>query len=235
VDLCGPGNSPERRKADCSAAVAAASDARLRCWAAGPLLSPRLLSPRCVAEFSRTRSRRRRWRGAASGAPRAGLWPWKAPPGAPAPSPPRQGATDLPGFIYVPADTAGSRLPRAPIIPVAAAASRTLRVAARSAFADPGPTGRSTGTGSYQEDGDRLGLSPGPGHVLATGFGTCEGKGRTSRPGRTGTRATRAARLEWPDATPRSRDAILPANFDSGPRARGGGMRCGPDVRERPL
>ena len=122
--------------------------------------------------------------------PRAGLWPWKAPPGAPAPSPPRQGAIDLPGFVYVPAGTAGSRLPRASIIPVAAAASRTLRVAARSAFADPGPTGRSTGTGSYQEDGDRLGLSPGPGHVLATGFGTCEGKGRTSRPGRTGTRAT---------------------------------------------
>ena len=41
-------------------------------------------------------------RGAGSGAPRAGLWPWEAPPGAPAPSQPLA-AADLTGSTVMPA------------------------------------------------------------------------------------------------------------------------------------
>ena len=173
-------------------------------------------------------------RGAAVGAPYAGLWPWKTPPGAAAPSPPRQGA------IVCPASSTCQRVQQAAdfLAPRLSSRSRRLQDASRRcAIGIRRPWTHRPLNGDRQLSGRwaRIGLSPGPGHVLAAGFGTCEGKGRTSRPGRTGTRAARAARLEWPDATPRSRDAILPANSDSGPRARGGGMQCGPDVRERPL
>src|SRR5690348_17546451 len=62
--------------------------------------------------------------GAASGAPRAGLWPWEAPPGAPAPDQPG-GSTDLTGILSCPGGSACSRLASCPMLPVAVTASTT--------------------------------------------------------------------------------------------------------------
>ena len=59
MDSCGPEHSPEKREADCSAAVSAANNARLQC-AVRCRIEPYLIkaAPRC---------------GAVSGAPPAGL------------------------------------------------------------------------------------------------------------------------------------------------------------------
>jgi len=64
--------------------------------AGSPLWSP-LGLPNCP-----TRDQAAPLRGAGSGAPRAGLWPWEAPPGAPAPSQPLA-AADLTGSTVMPA------------------------------------------------------------------------------------------------------------------------------------
>ena len=91
-------------------------------------------------------------------APGSGLG--EAPPGAPAPPQPHHAANHTRPVRHAGTARHAGYLPRTRLSPSRSPRKgRASHVAARSAFADPGPGTRSQGPGSYQEDGTRPGPS----------------------------------------------------------------------------
>ena len=140
----------------CSASARETSDCgpRARCV---PDRRPVRFAPDAFSSRRAILSRAAPLRGTASGAPRAGLWPWGGPAR-------RARAVPVPAVSHL-TGPAGQTCwcgmwpsSSRSIVPVAANASRAPAASLRDRrSADPGPADRSQGLGSYQENGSRAG------------------------------------------------------------------------------